>query len=87
LPHEVDTLTGFGLVMGPCAMADLAGNDIGWRSRKARARRRPWRMRSARPAGSGQKSGRGYFLYPDGCGATARPRGRGAHRRYFDLRK
>jgi 3-hydroxyacyl-CoA dehydrogenase len=34
-PREVDAaVTGFGLPMGPCAMMDLAGLDVGWRIRK-----------------------------------------------------
>jgi 3-hydroxyacyl-CoA dehydrogenase len=37
LPEQVDrVLTGFGFPMGPCAMADLAGIDVGWRVRQAR---------------------------------------------------
>ena len=36
LPHEVDgALTEFGFPMGPFAMGDLAGLDVGWRMRKA----------------------------------------------------
>ncbi|XP_063965033.1 peroxisomal bifunctional enzyme-like isoform X1 [Lytechinus pictus] len=35
LPHEVDqTLEDFGLAMGLCRMGDLAGLDIGYKSRK-----------------------------------------------------
>ncbi len=37
LPQQVDkVLTGFGLPMGPFAMGDLAGLDVGWRIRKGR---------------------------------------------------
>jgi len=37
LPHQVDkVLTDFGFPMGPFAMGDLAGLDVGWRIRKGR---------------------------------------------------
>ena len=37
-PAEIDAaLTGFGMAMGPCAVADLAGLDVSWRKRKADA--------------------------------------------------
>ena len=68
LPHEVDaSLTGFGFKMGPCAMADLAGNDIGWRSRKARGTRAAVADAICEAGWFGQKTGRGYFLYPEGA--------------------
>ncbi len=67
LPHEVDAaLTGFGFKMGPCAMADLAGNDIGWRSRKARGKSAAVADAICEAGWFGQKTGRGYFLYPEG---------------------
>lgn len=67
LPHEVDAaLTGFGFKMGPCAMADLAGNDIGWRSRKARGKTAAVADAICEAGWFGQKTGRGYFLYPEG---------------------
>ncbi|HEY5795601.1 MAG TPA: 3-hydroxyacyl-CoA dehydrogenase NAD-binding domain-containing protein [Bosea sp. (in: a-proteobacteria)] len=68
LPHEVDAaLTGFGFKMGPCAMADLAGNDIGWRSRKARGMTAAVADAICEAGWFGQKTGRGYFLYPEGA--------------------
>lgn len=68
LPHEVDAaLTGFGFKMGPCAMADLAGNDIGWRSRKARGKVAAVADAICEAGWFGQKTGRGYFLYPEGA--------------------
>lgn len=68
LPHEVDAaLTGFGFKMGPCAMADLAGNDIGWRSRKARGKTAAVADAICEAGWFGQKTGRGYFLYPEGA--------------------
>jgi 3-hydroxyacyl-CoA dehydrogenase len=68
LPHEVDAaLTGFGFKMGPFAMADLAGNDIGWRSRRARGLKAAVADALCEAGWFGQKTGRGYFLYPDGA--------------------
>jgi 3-hydroxyacyl-CoA dehydrogenase len=73
LPHEVDAaLTGFGFKMGPCAMADLAGNDIGWRSRKARGTTAAVADAICEAGWFGQKTGRGYFLYPEGARAGQR---------------
>ena len=65
LPQEVDAvLTEFGFPMGPFAMGDLAGLDIGWRIRKERGKRDDDRAtRSASWAGFGQKTGAGYLRY------------------------
>ena len=55
LPQQVDAVvTKFGMPMGPFAMSDLAGLDIGWRSRKGPRhqvgnRRRAVRGRPLRP--------------------------------------
>jgi 3-hydroxyacyl-CoA dehydrogenase len=68
LPHEVDAaLTGFGFKMGPFAMADLAGNDIGWRTRKSRGKTAAVADAICEAGWFGQKTGRGYYLYPDGA--------------------
>ncbi|MCU4179634.1 3-hydroxyacyl-CoA dehydrogenase NAD-binding domain-containing protein [Bosea sp. BH3] len=73
LPHEIDAaLTGFGFKMGPCAMADLAGNDIGWRSRKARGLKASVADAICEAGWFGQKTGRGYYLYPQGARAGQR---------------
>ncbi|KAA0124114.1 3-hydroxyacyl-CoA dehydrogenase [Methylobacterium sp. P1-11] len=67
LPHEVDAaVTGFGFRMGPFAMSDLAGLDIGWRSRKDFGGRAPVADSLAEQGRFGQKTGRGFYLYPDG---------------------
>ncbi len=67
LPDEVDlALTGFGFRMGPCAMSDLAGLDIGWRMRRATGRTAPAADALVEAGRLGQKTGKGYFLYPDG---------------------
>ncbi|HEV7328735.1 MAG TPA: 3-hydroxyacyl-CoA dehydrogenase NAD-binding domain-containing protein [Bosea sp. (in: a-proteobacteria)] len=73
LPHEVDAaLTGFGFKMGPFAMSDLAGNDIGWRSRKARGKAAAVADAICERGWFGQKTGRGYYRYPEGARAGER---------------
>jgi 3-hydroxyacyl-CoA dehydrogenase len=66
-PREIDTvLTDFGFRMGPCQMADMAGLDVAWRLRKARGERQE-PVDSIADAGRwGQKTGKGYYLYPEG---------------------
>ena len=73
LPHEVDAaLTGFGFKMGPFAMSDLAGNDISWRSRKARGKSAAVADAICERGWFGQKTGRGYYRYPEGARAGQR---------------
>lgn len=73
LPHQVDAaLVGFGFKMGPFAMADLAGNDIGWRSRKARGLKAAVADAICEAGWFGQKTGRGYYIYPQGARAGQR---------------
>ena len=68
LPHDIDAaVTGFGFKMGPFAMGDLAGLDIGWRSRKDFGGRAPVADSLAEQGRFGQKTGRGFYLYPDGA--------------------
>jgi 3-hydroxyacyl-CoA dehydrogenase len=67
-PQEVDrAITGFGFRMGPFAMADLAGLDIGWRIRKAQGKRAPVADALCEAGRLGQKTGKGYYLYPEGA--------------------
>jgi len=66
-------LTDFGMAMGPLAMSDLAGIDVGWRIREESKHlerpgvRRPLISdRLAEMGRYGQKTGRGFSLYgPD----------------------
>ncbi len=68
LPHEVDeAITDFGFRMGPFAMADLAGLDIGWRARKATGAKAPVADALSEQGYFGQKTGRGFYLYPEGA--------------------
>lgn len=67
-PEEVDgALTEFGFRMGPFAMADLAGIDVGWRARKAAGKRAPVFDTLAEAGRYGQKTGKGFYLYPEGA--------------------
>ena len=73
-PVEIDAaLTGFGMAMGPCAVADLAGLDVSWRKRKAAAHLRDSSKRYSAVADRlcergrfGQKTGAGYYRYEPG---------------------
>jgi 3-hydroxyacyl-CoA dehydrogenase len=70
LPAQVDkALTDFGFRMGPCAMGDLAGLDIGWRIRQATGKKAPVADALVEAGRLGQKTGRGYYLYPEGARA------------------
>jgi 3-hydroxyacyl-CoA dehydrogenase len=74
LPHEVDAaLEAYGFAMGPYAVADLAGLDIGWAQRKAAAPTRDPRIRYVpitdwlcEMGRFGQKTAAGYYLHKDG---------------------
>ena len=75
-PYEVDeAVVGFGYPMGPFAMSDLAGLDIGWMTRKRKAAaRKPeerycadWLDRICEQDRFGQKTGRGVYIYPEGA--------------------
>ena len=76
-PAEIDAaLTGFGMAMGPCAVADLAGLDVSWRKRKADAHLRDPSKRYSAVADRlcelgrfGQKTGAGYYRYEPGSRA------------------
>ena len=58
-PERIDSvLRDFGLAMGPFAMSDLAGLDIGWAARKRLAPTRPKHLRYSRVADVLCESGR-----------------------------
>jgi 3-hydroxyacyl-CoA dehydrogenase len=64
LPHEVDrVLYDFGFPMGPFAMGDLAGLDVGWRIRKGRGERALVADRLCELGRFGQKTGAGFYRY------------------------
>jgi 3-hydroxyacyl-CoA dehydrogenase len=60
-------LVEFGLPMGPFAMADLAGLDVGWLIRKARGEHAPIEDALCEKGRFGQKTGKGYFRYEAGA--------------------
>ncbi|MEO6956420.1 MAG: 3-hydroxyacyl-CoA dehydrogenase NAD-binding domain-containing protein [Antricoccus sp.] len=79
LPEQVDkALTDFGLAMGPFAMSDLAGLDIGWAARKRAAEEGHADPRYkiadtlCEMGRFGQKTGAGYYKY-DGRTPTPDP--------------
>ncbi len=79
-PEQVDrVLYDFGFAMGPFAVSDLAGLDVGWRIRKGKAAARPTDLRYSPVADwlcergrFGQKTGAGWYRYEPG-GRTPRP--------------
>lgn len=73
LPQDIDAaLTDFGFAMGPLAVGDLAGLDIGWRNANLRRQLRELgrdcdlldRMVAAKRLG--QKTGAGWYRYEAG---------------------
>lgn len=73
-PYQIDkAMTDFGFAMGPFAVADLAGLDIGWAMRKRLAPTRDPRERVptytdrlCEGGNFGQKTGKGYYDYQGG---------------------
>jgi len=74
-PYDIDQMArAFGYPMGPYEVSDLAGGDIGWATRKRRAATRDPKARYVHIADKlcergwfGQKTGRGWYLYPNGA--------------------
>ena len=74
LPHEVDAaLKKFGYAMGIFAVHDMAGNDVGYQTRKAQMATRPtdrrWNdliMKLCDLGRLGQKVGKGWYRYEKG---------------------
>ncbi|MFM0348002.1 3-hydroxyacyl-CoA dehydrogenase NAD-binding domain-containing protein [Paraburkholderia sp. RL17-347-BIC-D] len=73
-PYQIDAaVRAFGFPMGPFQVVDLAGGDIGWAARKRRAATRNPAARYVQISDRlcergwfGQKTGRGFYLYPEG---------------------
>ncbi len=73
-PYQIDqAVRAFGFPMGPFQVVDLAGGDIGWATRKRRAATRNPQARYVQISDRlcergwfGQKTGRGFYLYPEG---------------------
>ena len=74
LPHEIDAaMERYGFAMGPFAVFDLAGLEIAWARRKRQAATRDPAERYVDIADRlceagrfGQKTGRGWYAYPEG---------------------
>jgi len=73
LPEQVDkVMVDFGYPMGPFAVGDLAGLDIGYAGRKRRAeadpnyRKLPIADKLVEMGHYGQKTGQGWFVYEKG---------------------
>ncbi len=70
LPQEVEAaLVEFGLPMGPFAMMDLAGLDVGWSIRQGRGEHAVIEDALCEAGRFGQKTGKGYFRYEAGSRA------------------
>jgi len=69
LPEQIDrVMEGFGFAMGPLAVRDLAGNDVGYLIRKRRKlpadeRSSPILERLVSAGRLGQKTGKGFYRY------------------------
>ncbi|WNC90991.1 3-hydroxyacyl-CoA dehydrogenase NAD-binding domain-containing protein [Paraburkholderia sp. FT54] len=78
-PYQIDAaVRAFGFPMGPFQVVDLAGGDIGWAARKRRAPTRNPAARYVQIADRlcergwfGQKTGHGFYLYPEGSRSGA----------------
>jgi 3-hydroxyacyl-CoA dehydrogenase len=74
-PYDIDqALEAFGFAMGPFRTNDLTGGDIGWATRRRKDATRNPAARYVRIADAlytrgwlGQKTGRGYYRYPEGA--------------------
>ena len=68
--------------MGPFAMGDLAGIDVGWRVRQGTGAKAEISDALYEMGRYGQKTGKGYYLYEEGVArAASRPGGRRTDRR------
>lgn len=81
LPQQIDkVIYSFGFPMGPYAMGDMAGLDIGWRNRKAKFDTLSPREKANNILDKicelgryGQKTGAGFYKYDDKRNATTDP--------------
>ena len=81
LPWQIDrVLYDFGFPMGPYAMGDMAGLDIGWRNRKAkfetlteREKKNTILDKICEMGRYGQKTGSGFYQYDEKRNATPEP--------------
>ena len=85
MPQEIDgALEAWGMAMGPLAVSDLAGLDVGYRIRKERKLTGEAAQFARVPdkivemGRHGQKTGAGYYKYDDNRKRQRRSRDRGA---------
>jgi 3-hydroxyacyl-CoA dehydrogenase len=92
LPQQIDKVVyDFGFPMGPFAMSDLAGNDVGWRIRQGKKEKEKRNVRYTGYVADaicelgrfGQKTGSGYYKYnlPDRTPDPRSPKSRRLSRR------
>jgi 3-hydroxyacyl-CoA dehydrogenase len=73
MPQDVDNaLKAFGFPMGPLAINDMSGLDVGWSIRKRRGTPFPIADAICERGWFGQKTGQGYYRYGPGD-RTPRP--------------
>ena len=81
LPWQIDkVIYNFGFPMGPYAMGDMAGLDIGWRNRKAKFNQLTPREKTnnildkiCEMGRLGQKTGAGFYKYDEKRNSTPDP--------------
>jgi 3-hydroxyacyl-CoA dehydrogenase len=81
LPTQIDkVIFDFGFPMGPYAMSDMAGLDVGWRNRKAKFNELTKREQDnnildkiCEMGRYGQKTGAGFYKYDEKRNATPDP--------------
>ena len=81
LPWQIDkVIYNFGFPMGPYAMGDMAGLDVGWRNRKAkfdslteREKKNTILDKICEMGRFGQKTGSGFYKYDEKRNATPDP--------------
>lgn len=81
LPWQIDkVIYDFGFPMGPYAMGDMAGLDVGWRNRKAKFDQLTEREKKCNILDKicemgryGQKTGAGFYKYDENRKATPDP--------------
>lgn len=68
MPQDIDRVAkAFGFAMGPLAVNDLAGLDIGYAVRQERGEKSPIADALAEMGRFGQKTGAGFYLYEGGA--------------------
>ena len=86
LPWDVDeALFDFGFPMGPFAMSDLAGLDIGWN--KETSKGETLRDLLCEAGRLGQKSGKGFYLYDENRNKSPDPEVEAIIRKFAEARQ